>query len=71
MAELSGGWTLAESAGGVVGFGFFLNNPVNPLNALLEALSSLFMASLETVFVFVVAFVSAEVFTCCGMVLKD
>jgi hypothetical protein len=71
MAVLSGGCTLAESAGGVLGLGFFLNKPVKLLNALSEALSILFRALLVTVLDFVFAFVCAVVTVCCGMFLKD
>jgi hypothetical protein len=71
MAVLSGGCTLAESAGGVLGLGFFLNKPVNPLNALSEALSILFRALLVTVLDFVFAFVWADVTTCCGMFFTE
>jgi hypothetical protein len=71
MAVLSGGCTFAESAGGVLGFGFFLNKPVNPLNALSEALSILFKALLVTVLDFVFAFVAAVVTACCGIFFTD
>ncbi len=71
MAVLSGGCTLAESADGVLGLGFFLNKPVNPLNALSEALSILFRALLVTVLDLVFAFVWADVTTCCGMFFTE
>jgi ABC-type nitrate/sulfonate/bicarbonate transport system permease component len=71
MAVLSGGCTLAESAGGVLGLGFFLNKPVKLLNALSEALSTLFKALLVTVLDFVFAFVAAVDTACCGILFTD
>jgi hypothetical protein len=71
IAVLSGGRTLAESAGGVLGLGFFLNKPVKLLNALSEALSILFKALLVTVLDFVLAFVAAVDTVCCGMLFID
>jgi len=66
-AVVSAGCVLVESTGG---FFFFLNIWVIPLNALLDALSSLFMAPLVTVLVLVVAFVAASVLTLSGMALS-
>jgi len=71
MPVLSDGCTLAESAGGLLGLGFFLNKPVKLLNALSEALSTLFRALLVTVLDFVFALVSALVTVCCGMFFTD
>ena len=62
----SGACNLVESAGD---FFFFLNMPVNPLKALSEALSNLFMALLATVLLLVDVFVAADCVICWGIVL--
>jgi hypothetical protein len=66
-AAVSAGCVFVESTGG---FFFFLNIWVIPLNALLEALSSLFMALLVTVLDLVVAFDAASVLMLSGMALS-